>query len=226
MSHSSPTWHLSSCLTQSRFVESQCQGFSVRKPTLVANSCAQTLNSFPNVAMSVGLEFSVSCPAGMDSQLFHLILESVCITDLNHRDLSFLFAGCSLVSAAVYGVALPSSSCLSTKSLGAYASPSSVCRAAMHAGVVTNEGGEFNAVIAAPPGSSTPCASVSNGMINIFLLIMSTRDKSVALNFIFDHASFVFLQAFKAPQRRPRSRPLTGSNLHRPCLSPRAPTRR
>ncbi len=50
---------------QLRFVESECQGFSVRKPTLVTSTCAQVLSSFPSVAMSAGLEFAVSCPAGM-----------------------------------------------------------------------------------------------------------------------------------------------------------------
>ncbi len=38
----------------------------------------------------------------------------------------------------------------------------------MHAGVLTNEGGEFNVINALPPSSSAaPCASVSNGMVVI-----------------------------------------------------------
>ncbi len=60
-----------------RFVESQCQGFSIRKPTLVAKTCAQSVGSFPNVAMSAGLEFSVSCPAGM-TFCFMFIFQNRC----------------------------------------------------------------------------------------------------------------------------------------------------
>ncbi len=79
------------------------------------------------------------------------------------RDLSFTCTGCSLDTAAVYGAAPPSSSCLPTLPLGAYASSSSLCRAAMHAGVLSNEGGEFNAVIVNPQSSGL-CASFRNGM--------------------------------------------------------------
>jgi hypothetical protein len=123
-------------LADAGYATMPCQGFSVRKPTLVATDCAQTLaalgGAFEGVAMAPGLAFAVSCPAG-----------------------------CALASsAAVYG---SSQACQSTLPLTAYHSASSVCRAAVHAGLVTNVGGEFEtrlgAVSAAPP-----CASLSNGM--------------------------------------------------------------
>ena len=114
----------------------QCQGFTVRKPTLVATDCAQNLTAlgaFETIALVPGLSFAVSCPAG-----------------------------CALTtSAAVYGSSV--STCQSAEPLGAYRSASSVCRAAMHAGALTNEGGKFETRIVA--SSPAPlCASLNNGM--------------------------------------------------------------
>ena len=65
----------------------------------------------------------------------------------------------------MHGVAASSSPCLATQPLGAYISSASECRAAMHAGVLTNEGGEFNAVIVPTNASAVPCVSLSNGTL-------------------------------------------------------------
>jgi hypothetical protein len=123
-------------LSDAGYATQPCQGFSVRKPTLVATDCAQTLaalsGAFEGVAMAPGLVFAVSCPAG-----------------------------CALpASAAVYG---SSQACQSTRPLTAYHSASSICRAAVHAGLMTNAGGEFLALLDAV-SAAPPCTSLSNGM--------------------------------------------------------------
>jgi hypothetical protein len=49
-----------------------CQGFSIRKPMLVASDCSQNVSSLvstfiSNVAMLPGIAFTVACPAGTAS---------------------------------------------------------------------------------------------------------------------------------------------------------------
>ena len=62
----------------------------------------------------------------------------------------------------------PLTGCDVTKPLGAYDMASSICRAAIHAGVLTDIGGEFNVTVVAKL-TGTRCASRSNGMHVLYL---------------------------------------------------------
>jgi hypothetical protein len=67
-----------------------------------------------------------------------------------------------MVASPVSGSSSSAPGCDAALPLGAYDAASSICRAAVHAGVLTDAGGEFS-VAAVAPVSNTSCASLSHG---------------------------------------------------------------
>jgi hypothetical protein len=88
---------------------------------------------------------------------------------------AIFLAGCLLDASPVFGTTPSESACDAAKPLGAYDAASSICRAAMHAGVLTDAGGEFNVAMVARL-SGARCVSRSNGA---FLFIFAVSPVTV-----------------------------------------------